>query len=306
VGALGLISGLLIPVVLICALIVSSSRGGPGIGLGAPVFEVHKVPEEDKEAPFSWGSDQPVFVLVMGNDARPGQTSQARGDALHLVGVNPGTGQATILNIPRDTWTNVPGVGTDKINVGNYYGGPVLQAKAVGQLVGVDVPYVISTDFDGFQAMVDELGGVDIDVPYPMDDANSGAHFEPGVTHMLGGEALAFSRDRHLEGGDLTRSYNQSLVVIAALAKLRGVGVSATTALHWLSVLMRHGTFDGVDAKDLYRLGRLALSIDPANVRSVTMPGTLGYVGQQSVVFKGPGADSLFEDFRDDAVLQAN
>ncbi len=62
---------------------------------------------------------EPVFVLVMGSDARPGET-RSRGDALHVIGINPAEGKATILNIPRDTWTNIPGRGADKINAANY------------------------------------------------------------------------------------------------------------------------------------------------------------------------------------------
>ncbi|MGH9277833.1 MAG: LCP family protein [Acidimicrobiales bacterium] len=301
-----MLTAVLVPVLLVCALMVSKSRGGLGISVGTPVFEVYKVADEEQEEPFRWGSDQPVFVLVVGSDARPGQTSPARGDALHLVGVNPATGQATILNIPRDTWIDVPDVGPDKINVGHYYGGPVLQAKAVAHLVGVDVPFVVSVGFEGFESIVDEMGGVDVDVPFAMNDGNSGARFEPGVNHMLGGEALAFSRNRYLEGGDFTRSHHQSLVIIAALAKLRGEGVSPANVRRWLSILVRHGTYDGVSATDLYRLGRLALSVDPAHVRTVTMPGIIGSTARQSVVFAAPEADGLFADFRDDAVLQSH
>lgn len=292
------------PVLIGVAVVASAARGAPlvSLGRGGDAFRVDKV----EDAPWTWGSNDPVFVLVMGSDARPGQTAPARGDALHLVGVNPGTGQATILNIPRDTWVPVPGVGTDKINVGHYYGGPALQAKAVGDLVGVNVPYVISTGFEGFMNMVDEMGGVDIDVPFAMDDPIADAHFAPGPAHMLGGEALAFSRNRHLEGGDFTRTYDQSLVIIAALSKLRGEGVSPTKVMRWLEILVRNGSYEGVGPADLYRLGRLALSIDPNNVRSVTMPGTVGWASQQSVVFVAPEADALFADFRDDAVLQSH
>lgn len=286
------------------AVVASAAKGAPlvGLGRGGDAFRVDKV----EDVPWAWGSNDPVFVLVMGSDARPGQTAPARGDALHLIGVNPGTGQATILNIPRDTWVPVPGVGTDKINVGYYYGGPGLQAKAVGDLVGVNVPYVISTGFEGFVNMVDEMGGVDIDVPFAMDDPFADAHFAPGPAHMLGGEALAFSRNRHLEGGDFTRTYDQSLVIIAALSKLRGEGVSPAKVMRWLEILARNGSYEGVGPGDLYRLGRLALSIDPNNVRSVTMPGTVGWASQQSVVFVAPEADALFADFRDDAVLQSH
>src|SRR5439155_11373407 len=144
-----------------------------------------------------------------------------------------------------------------------------------------------------------ELGGVDVDVPFAMADSNSGAYFDPGPTHMLGGEALAFSRNRHLDGGDFTRTQDQSIVILAALAKLRSEGVTAANTTRWISLLLREGTFDGAGSTDLYRLGRLALSIDPANVRSVTMPGTGGFVGAASVVFQSAEADGLFAEFRD-------
>ncbi len=291
----------LVPLVLLAGLVVSAARGGPGLRLGQSVFQIHTV----DEAHLDNVPGQPVFVLIVGNDARPGEVI-SRGDALHLVGVNPSIGQATILNIPRDTYVPIPGGGTDKINAAHAGGGPVLQAQAVGQLVGVDVPYVISTGFDGFQAMVDELGGVDVEVPFPMADASSGAFFDAGVTHMDGGSALAFSRNRQVSGGDFTRTQNQSLVILGALAKLRGEGATAANTVRWLSVLLRHGTFDGGSLSDLYQLARLALSIDPANVRSVTMPGAAGTAGGASVVFVGGGADSLFADFRDDAVLQTH
>ena len=54
---------------------------------------------------------------------------------------------------------------------------------------------------------------------------------------------------------------------------------------------------------DLYRLGRLALAIDPANVTNVTMPGVAGSAGGASVVFPTAGADGVFADLRDDGVI---
>ena len=99
-------------------------------------------------------------------------------------------------------------------------------AAAVGALVGVDIPYVITTGFVGLAAMVDELGGVDVDVPTAMSDSNSGAFFSPGVNHINGDEALAFSRNRGISGGDFTRSHNQGILILAALAKLRSGDLS--------------------------------------------------------------------------------
>jgi LCP family protein required for cell wall assembly len=298
---LAVVTALLVPVVLGAGLVASASRGGPGVSLGEAIFQVHRV----EEVPFPPPPEQPVFVLVMGHDARPGEVA-SRADALHLIGVNPQAGQATILNIPRDTWVPIPGRGEDKINAAHLAGGPELQARAVGDLVGIDIPFVVSTGFEGFVAMVDELGGVDVDVPLPMADEYSGAYFESGPAHLDGEAALAFSRNRRLPGGDFRRTEDQALVILASLAKLRADEPNPTKIARWLSILLRHGRFDGGGMDDLYRLARLALSIDPANVRNVTMPGFGGWVGAQSVVFQGEGADELFADLRDDAILQSH
>lgn len=288
--------------VLLAAAVLALGLGciGPsGPSSGDAALQIVKV-DEGRFLPVP---HRPLFVLVMGQDARPGQ-DQSRGDALHVVGINAAAGQATILNIPRDTWTNIPGRGLDKVNTGHYYGGPLLQARAVSALVGVDIPIVISTGFQGLADMVDEMGGVDVDVPVPMNDKNSGAVFPAGTVHMDGGAALAFSRNRNLSGGDFTRTHDQGILMLAALAKLRAASPSAGTTVKWMAILARHTRLDGVGLGDLYRLGRLALSIDPANVRNVTMPGRTGSAANQSVVFVGDAAPALFADFRDDAVLQ--
>jgi LCP family protein required for cell wall assembly len=277
-----------------CVSPSSSSRGHAAL-------EVVKV----DEGRFRPVPGKPVFVLVMGQDARPGE-AQSRGDALHLIGINPAAGKATILNIPRDTWTNIPGRGIDKINAGNYYGGPALQAKAVSALVGVDIPFVLTTGFQGLSDMIDDLGGINVDVPVPMNDPLSGAVFPAGTVRMDGGAALAFARNRHLAGGDFTRTQDQGILILAGLSKLRDSAPTAANTLKWMAVLTKHTRFDGVGLGDLYRLGRLALSIDPGNVRNVTMPGNAGSAANQSVVFVGAAAPGLFADFRDDAILQRN
>lgn len=277
-----------------CVSPASSTRG-------SAATEIVKV----DEGAFRPVPGKPIFVLVMGKDARPGQ-SQSRGDALHVIGINAEAHAATILNIPRDTWTNIPGRGMDKINAANYYGGPLLQARAVSALVGVDISVVISTDFGGLSDMVDELGGINVDVPFPMNDPMSGAIFPAGTVRMDGGAALAFARNRSVPGGDFTRTHDQGILILAGLSKLRDSAPTAANTLKWMAVLARHTRFDGIGYGDLYRLGRLALTFDPEEVRNVTMPGTTGSTANQSVVFVGGSAPALFADFRDDAILQRN
>jgi anionic cell wall polymer biosynthesis LytR-Cps2A-Psr (LCP) family protein len=166
---------------------------------------------------------------------------------------------------------------------------------------------VLQTTFAGFIAMIDALGGVDVDVPYLMSDPNSGAAFNPGVVHMTGERALAFSRDRHIPDGDLQRTAHQGQLIIHGLAELQKKGTSPTDVLHYLDVLFRNIRTEGINSTDLYRLGRAALKINPGDVRNYVMPARIGTMGRASVVFvRQPDATSLFVDFSDDGILQAH
>lgn len=300
---LGLVATATTILLVIAGLVVA--RGG---GREPTTPQSESVPTIDvrsvTQARFAPVPGRPVFVAIIGNDSRPGETI-SRADALHLIGVNPSTGQATILNIPRDTYVDLPGGGRGKINEAHSRGGPVLQARALGQLVGVDVSFVVSTNFGGLVEMVDELGGVEVDVPLAMNDVFSRAVFPKGKVKMNGVQALAFSRNRHLDGGDFTRTQDQGVLILSALAKLRAEGTSPPNLIRWAAVLLRHSRFDGIGLADLFRMGQLASSVDSGRITNVTMPGNAGFAGAASVVFPGAGAAALFADFRDDAVIGA-
>jgi len=247
-----------------------------------------------------------TFVLVVGSDERAG-LGGARADALHVIGLNPREGKATILNIPRDTWVDIPGRGPGRVNEAYDRGGPQLQAETVQRLTGAPISFVLVTTFDGFIAMVDAFGGVEVDVPFLMSDPNSGAAFNPGPVRMTGERALAFTRNRHIPDGDIRRTANQGQLIIHALAELRQKGRSPIDVVGYLDVLFRNVRVDGVSATDLYRLGRAALRIDPGQVRNYTMPSRIGAVGRASVVFpRQPDAADVFADFVDDAILQSH
>ena len=176
----------------------------------------------------------------------------------------------------------------------------------MSELVGVPIPYAITTDFDGFIAMVDGIGGVDVTVNQDMSDPEgSGAEFTAGTSyHMNGDQALAFNRDRHdLPAGDLDRSGNQGAFIVAALAQLQRNNLGAAGTLSAIATLGAHTKIEGMSLTDLYRFGRLALSIDPANVENVVIPVGSGSGTQLAVTSDGAG---LFADFADDAMLQTH
>lgn len=251
--------------------------------------------------------DHLVFVLAIGSDARPGQDpTRARADSLHLLAVNPASGQGTIVGFPRDSWVDVPGHGRQKINSALSLGGPDLAAQTVRQLTGLPVHYYVVTGFEGFQRLVDDMGGVDVPVPHRMNDAASGARFEAGWHRLGGAGALAFARNRKdTPHGDLSRSANQGLLVLSALAKMRGEVGDDPGLMRWVEVLLRHVRLD-VPLEDLPRLAALARRLDPGRVQNVVVPGTPGRAGRQSVVhLDAASATALFNDLRDDAVIGA-
>ena len=250
--------------------------------------------------------DKLVFILAAGSDARPGEDLlKTRADSIHLLCVNPATGQGTLLGFPRDSWVEIPGRGRGKINNALALGGPDLLAATVRRLTGLPVDYYVITGFKGLMAMVDELGGVDVPVNRRMNDKNSGARFQRGWHHMTGGQALAFSRNRtDVAEGDLSRSENQGLVILSALAKMRAeVGDDGGVA-RWVGVLLKHVKLN-VPITRLPSLGALARKLDPDRVKNIVAPGRLGFTARQSVVFLTTEAAKMFQDLRDDAVIGA-
>ena len=248
---------------------------------------------------------EPFFVLLIGNDGRAGLDG-IRGDGLHVLGINPAAGSAVILNIPRDTYVPIPGLGSAKINDAYKQAGFAKQVETVSAFTGITFSFVVETNFDGFINLVDEMGGLHVEVPYRMFDRNSGADFQQGRVHMMGAGALSFARNRNIPNGDISRTHHQGLLLLGALERAREVAQSPVSKVRLLGMMARHTRVDGIGYRDLYPLLDLGLSLDPANVRNVTMPSAIGKVGAADVVFAGAGTDSLFADLRDDGVLQSH
>ncbi|HET9770050.1 MAG TPA: LCP family protein [Acidimicrobiia bacterium] len=245
-----------------------------------------------------------VWVLAIGSDARPGQDiRKTNGDSIHLIGVDPQTGAGTILGFPRDSWVQIPGKGTGKINSALSRGGPQLMAETVRLLTGLPVHYYVLTGFEGFQKIVDELGGVNVQVDRKMNDKMSGARFDPGWHDMNGGQALAYSRDRYdVPNGDFSRSLHQGNVMMSGLAKLRAEVGDDDGLQRWIGVLLRHADLDSPPGQ-LLPLAALARKLDPARITNVVVPGRVGTAGSASVVFLTDEAKKLFLDLRPDAVV---
>ncbi len=150
-------------------------------------------------APYTGG---PENILFIGSDKRPGEQS-SRADTLLVMRVDGGTKSISQLSIPRDSLVDIPGYGQGKVNSAYSYGGAALQIKVVEQLTGIPIHHVVEMDFSGFPAIVDSLGGVDINVPsaidsqYPQGLGWTQVHFNAGPQHMDGNRALVYVRVRY-------------------------------------------------------------------------------------------------------------
>lgn len=265
-----------------------------------PAIELHRTATA---AYFNVGAPKgPIFVLVIGSDIREGDPNGGRADSLHLIAIDAARGRGTIVGIPRDSYVPIPGLGTSKINASLARGGPARTVQTVSQLAGVPIHYWAIVEFSRFRALVDAVGGVDVDVPYAMSDPASGANFPPGPRHLNGAEALAFSRARKtVPGGDFGRSLNQGRLLLASLAKFRK---EARSPLKLASFLVAFHTFveSNVPPRDLIRLSAISGRVDPHHVENVVLPGGGGSAGGASIVRLGPGASQIFAAIRDDAV----
>ena len=191
-----------------------------GHAAAAPLFQLE--PAHAEYVPVLDGS-KPIYVLVIGSDARPDQAVESqRADSLHILSINPAEHRATIVGIPRDAYVEIPGVGQNKINAALFYGGPDLVVQTVEQLTGLKMDYWAMTGFASFEQMVDDVDGLVVDVPFAMSDEASRAFFDPAVQRLDGDNALAFARNRHdLPAGDFGRSENQGRLMVAALPSSR-------------------------------------------------------------------------------------
>jgi polyisoprenyl-teichoic acid--peptidoglycan teichoic acid transferase len=271
------------------------------VNSGATVLSVTRT----AAAGYEWTPDQPLFVALIGDDKRPGEGCGCA-DAVHVVGIAAGGGSAVLLNIPRDTRVDVPGIGKTRINAAYVRGKSKLTAEVLGKLVGVDISYVVHVNFVQFPKLVDELGGLDVDVPYSINDSGSGANFAKGLRHMNGTQALAFARSRHIPGGDFGRTENHGRLMLAALSKLQSMGDGPLDTLRYLGVMTRHSDTTNIGPVELYRLARTAQSLQPNTIRNIVMPGVSTTVGGFAYVAPTAAAGPLFADFADDAVLQSS
>lgn len=138
---------------------------------------------------------QRTHILFLGTDSS--EQAPSRTDTILLAALDPNTGHAGVISIPRDTRVYVPERERwDRINAVHVYGGPELTVKTVSELLGVRIDYYIETDFAGFSKIIDTLGGVEIDVEKDMQ-----------YTDVAGGLYIDIKAGRQVLDGETALEY---------------------------------------------------------------------------------------------------
>lgn len=230
--------------------------------------------------------DDPVNILLLGTDARMGEAI-GRTDAIILVHLNPRARQVSLLSFPRDLWVDIPGFSKGRINsvyaigerrMGPGYGAALLK-ETVQQLVGIPVDYFVLVNFEGFKTIIDELGGVTIDVQkpihdraFPMDEfagdlRTMEVQFESGAQVMDGTRALIYARTRHADS-DFGRNQRQQQVLLAIFNKVREQGVMAhLTHLDEYTAAMRDYLRTDIPRDEMIRLAQVGARLDIENIQ---------------------------------------
>jgi LCP family protein required for cell wall assembly len=277
----------------------------------------------------------PVNFLIVGTDSSRGldpddpilidreQDPEGRSlaDTIMLLRLDPNSGAAWVLSLPRDLIVDIPDAQSHRINAALFVGGPELLVSTVTTNFDIVVNHYVQLDLLGFREVVDVLGGVPVWFPNSARDLGSGLEILTPGCHVLDGrDALAYVRGRQYEelidevwvktgGDDFRRIERQQDFLVLALDRAIDRGARSPTTLSGLldagagSVLLD----DNLTLAELVDLGNAFSDFNPQNLNRLPLvlrtihdaDGT--YQGEQVVedvnepvfdVFRG-AADSI-------------
>lgn len=255
-----------------------------------------------------WEQKERVTILLMGIDRRPDET-YSRTDTMILATIDPSGKTAGMLSIPRDLWVTVPGYGEYRINQAHYLGeknkypggGPALAMKTLQYNLGVPIHFYVKVDFDGFRRIVDTLGGIDVDVPYTIDDPtypdeNYGYdpfYIEAGPQHLDGEDALKYARTRHTAGADFARSERQQQVLLAIREKALQLNIVPKIPELWDT--MGDSVETDLQLVDILELAKLADDIKAEDIETAVIDQnmTVDYITDQGAQVLLPIRDKI-------------
>lgn len=266
---------LLVAAVALFALVVLVTKG-----LSTPAAK-HGGREEGAGAAVQLAPPDWHTYLLLGLDQRDDEPP--RSDTVMLVNWDKANNRANVLSLPRDLWVDVPGYGKEKLSSAyalgegaNGPGGAALIKRTLKENLGLEIEGHAAVTLEGFESIVDRLGGVWLDVPFPLADDEypnkeggyERLYIEAGLQHMDGERALKYARSRHADG-DFGRVQRQQQVLTALRERVTRFG-SATKIPGLISELRSQVETD-LSTPELLKLAPAALRLHGDGIRGASV-----------------------------------
>ncbi len=243
----------------------------------------------------------PTTMLLLGRDHEntDRRVSLNHSDSIMVLRTDPGRHRLVYLSIPRDLRVPIPGHGEDRINSAYQLGGAALTVRTIQNLTGLQINHVMIVDFRSFKSLIDNIGGIDVNVPAPILSNKfdcpykasrcaswHGYRFRKGTQHMSGQRALIYSRIRENQlnpaDSDITRGLRQQAVLRAVMAKLLGFGPIVSLPFNGDSLLKPLTT--DLSAWQFMQLGWVLKRAGQKNALHCRLGGTATSIGGSSVI----------------------
>ena len=224
-------------------------------------------------------------ILLLGTDKRAEEFGASRTDTMIVVAVDPQRQTAAMLSIPRDLWVPIPDHSEGRINTAHFLGdrddypggGPALAKTTVQYTLGVPIHYYVRINFEGFERLVDAIGGITIDVKEPIHDeeypdSNFGymtVDIPAGTQNMDGRTALQYARVRH-GGTDFLRARRQQEVIKAIRDKVLRLDIPLTKIPEMLRIAGGAVSTD-LSLSQMYELAKVAHEIPMEGIQSAVI-----------------------------------
>ncbi|MDS1029694.1 LCP family protein [Bacillota bacterium LX-D] len=213
-------------------------------------------------------------VLLLGVDQR--EKENARADTIMVAFLDLEKSQVSIISVPRDTYADIPGYRSQKINHSHALGGPELTAEAVSDLLGVQIDKYVEVNFENFEKIIDTMGGVTIDVEKRMVRRADGIDLQPGVQKLNGKDALAYVRYRS-DGDDTTRIKRQQKFMKEVASE--AMSLNTVFRLPKLVGEINDSVKTNLTTKEMLSLGNSLRKCDASTIQTSMLPGTPKYIG---------------------------
>lgn len=237
---------------------------------------------------------RPVNILLMGMSVLPpdvdnppaetknlGYQAQVNSfdglsDVMLLIKFDPETKKIIMLSVPRDTRTEIEGLGIKKINYANVKGGPALTAKTVSNLLdGVAIDRYVRINVLGVAKLIDALGGVTVYVPKDMKYQDESQHLyinlKAGKQHLNGDQALQLLRFRHDALGDIGRIQRQQMVLRALMDQ--SLNPATVAQLPKVLDVVKEHIDTNLTVEELVALVGFGVRTNRSNMQMLMVPG---------------------------------